>query len=423
MRSIFERVKLLNNQTQSTETEQKETQATFQRYQKPLIAASIAGVLAWLWFNVDSLTATNHSSNTTTQTQLQLPQVSAEHSLINAEPTIDLPSQPQLTSAPKTDTILEKTLNTTTQQSNINQQVVELLQVGKTIEATRLLEDAISQNPEAGILFENLRSLYAGFASQSYQAALNPGKVEQGQTKITLLVDSDNVQEITLPSLKAQAQANTEKIAIKPTPSPVIATTQPTIAAVDNKQSNTATSTTVEIVNTAPKAESTIVATAVTTETPQPTTTAANDASPTTSVEKTQTKTEEIAQATPTTPVVETKPSKKEQEKAVLQAAYRWALAWSKQDVEAYFASYSPNFLPQKTNYATWQEQRKTRIQAPSFIKVELSNIQIQQISERKARLRLTQAYQSSTFNSTDQKTLELAYINNKWLIVSESGR
>lgn len=97
-----------------------------------------------------------------------------------------------------------------------------------------------------------------------------------------------------------------------------------------------------------------------------------------------------------------------------------WAQAWSRQDVPAYLAHYGRGFMPPRgQDRAAWEAERTRRLQAPSRISVELSDLRIE-VHGDKAQARFRQRYESDHLKGTYSKTLDLALEDGAWKIVRE---
>jgi ketosteroid isomerase-like protein len=108
-------------------------------------------------------------------------------------------------------------------------------------------------------------------------------------------------------------------------------------------------------------------------------------------------------------------------EKGVESAVRAWADAWSGQDMNAYLASYGPNFeTPGKRPRAAWENERRARIVGKSAISVKLSDLSVS-VQGNKAFAKFIQNYSTNALNLTSRKTLELAKVGERWLIVKES--
>jgi tetratricopeptide (TPR) repeat protein len=108
----------------------------------------------------------------------------------------------------------------------------------------------------------------------------------------------------------------------------------------------------------------------------------------------------------------------------VRSAVSAWAAAWREQDVDAYLASYVPDFAPGGLSHAAWAAQRRARIGAPKRIELTLSNLNVAERGPDAATASFTQDYRSDTFTGVTRKTLELVRRDGRWLISAErTGR
>lgn len=98
-----------------------------------------------------------------------------------------------------------------------------------------------------------------------------------------------------------------------------------------------------------------------------------------------------------------------------------WAKAWSHQDVEGYLGSYSAAFIPPgNLSRDAWSEQRRDRIKAPGFIKVDIEQLEVQPLSSQIASVTFKQRYQSDRIAETARKLLLLRQEGQAWRIVQE---
>jgi chromosome segregation ATPase len=98
-----------------------------------------------------------------------------------------------------------------------------------------------------------------------------------------------------------------------------------------------------------------------------------------------------------------------------------WAQAWSNQDVDEYLASYSDRFQPASgLSRSRWQEQRRQRLTAPSFIEVEISSLDVSIDGPERGSVTFDQSYRSDTFQDVVRKSLELVLEDGEWRILSE---
>ncbi len=99
-----------------------------------------------------------------------------------------------------------------------------------------------------------------------------------------------------------------------------------------------------------------------------------------------------------------------------------WRKAWVEQDLNAYFAAYSPAFTPGKT-YAgidAWKVSRRDLIANKQHIQIDIQNLKITHLEENHARLEFTQHYQADGFSKNDTKLLLMKYSESGWRIIRE---
>ena len=105
----------------------------------------------------------------------------------------------------------------------------------------------------------------------------------------------------------------------------------------------------------------------------------------------------------------------------VNSALLGWAKAWSARDVNAYLATYAPDFVPEGgLARATWEQQRRDRIARPNRIAVRALNPEIVKVGDDRARVSFVQEYQSDTFSDQVNKVLEFKSTTSGWKIVRE---
>jgi len=106
----------------------------------------------------------------------------------------------------------------------------------------------------------------------------------------------------------------------------------------------------------------------------------------------------------------------------VEKSVHAWAQAWSHQDINAYLTSYSTAFKPvDGLGRAEWEAQRKDRLQAPTFIRIEIFRPAITVLNNELVSVIFKQRYQSDRFKETTDKLLLLTYENEQWRILQET--
>jgi len=358
---------------------------------KVVSAATLLLLAAWLWLGNDPISPASQP----VQQTLALPNATQLANQTIQEKPIAKPAPTSVITEPVKST-LEKSIQSAYSLNEVNQKAIELALSGQANKATIALEQALLNDPQAGVVFDNLRRLYAGLASQSYQLALEPNKPKPVTVELASADKGIQVQ-LEMPKITPEAikviTPTTSSVA-NPVQAPPVTIAEsapliapsPSIAPIEPPKQPPA----LAVVEQKPLAAINPPAVAITKEP--------------TAAQK------EAAQ-------------RKASQQAIQQALKHWSDAWSKQDVKGYFASYAANYSPKSSTRKAWMDYRQERILAPKRIKVELSDINIVLIKPHIAKVSFVQSYSSDTLTSRNTKTLELELLNNTWLIISESGR
>jgi murein L,D-transpeptidase YafK len=113
-----------------------------------------------------------------------------------------------------------------------------------------------------------------------------------------------------------------------------------------------------------------------------------------------------------------------DQKKIVELSINQWVNSWSSKDIEAYIASYAPEFKPSKgLSRNAWEKGRRKRLANPAFIKITLANVVVDLRGEELAKITFRQKYQSDTYSDEVNKEITVKMINDKWLITRERVR
>ena len=101
-------------------------------------------------------------------------------------------------------------------------------------------------------------------------------------------------------------------------------------------------------------------------------------------------------------------------------AVVRWADAWSRKDLDGYFAAYVQGYGGGKSA-AEWKQDRRARIMGKNQIEVTVSGMVVEVDGER-AKVRFRQSYRSDKLSVESNKTLLFSRVGGKWLIARESA-
>jgi tetratricopeptide (TPR) repeat protein len=254
-----------------------------------------------------------------------------------------------------------------------NNLAVLYAQQGQYDKSRNALEMAIRTNPSYATAYENLGDVYAKLASQAYSKALQIDTRSAVAPKLAMIRDLFPKERggTTVAGLtNSNTPATTPTAAPAPAPAPAPAKPNPAPAPAPAPVTKPA---------------------AAPTPAPAPAPAAA-------------------------TTQVKSDASAREVESA-LQA---WAAAWSKKDLNGYFAAYSRDFTGGKTRKA-WEQERRDRIQGKRSISVKLSSIDVS-VNGNKATARFHQDYKADSLNISSGKRVELVRSGGEWVIVKESS-
>ena len=108
-------------------------------------------------------------------------------------------------------------------------------------------------------------------------------------------------------------------------------------------------------------------------------------------------------------------------DKQVETAVRAWADAWASKDMSTYLGSYAQNFNPAgQQSRQSWEADRRARIVGKTSISVKLSNLAID-VDGSKATAKFKQDYSADSLNVSSRKTLDMAKVGERWVIVKES--
>jgi tetratricopeptide (TPR) repeat protein len=189
---------------------------------------------------------------------------------------------------------------------------------GQYDQARRALESAIRTNPSYATAYENLGDVYAKLASQAYSKALQVDGNNTAKVGPKLAM----IRDLFTPKTSALAVASAKSVATAKPPAPPGPMPAPVPAPVP--------------------AQATVAKAAPTPPAPRP------------------------APATPPAPAV---PAVGNAEQDVQAAVQAWASAWSRKDVEAYIAAYTPTFSGGKSEASrsrSAQSKRACKATRPS---------------------------------------------------------
>lgn len=261
---------------------------------------------------------------------------------------------------------------------------------GDERKAAQVLEQAIRTNPSYATAHENLGDLYARMASDAYAKALQLDNSRKAiQPKLALITQLFSTQA---PSLRPLA-----------TPASAVATVNPAVIETSKTNAPRAVEPQQLVENLNAPPPSAVASTPVAISPPAPT------------------EAPKLAQTSsnPITPAKVPDPEISAQ-KEVSAAVSTWASAWAKQNMKAYYASYSDQFKPSNgASLADWKSERKERIVGKDAITVSVRDLRVN-VHGNRATAVFRQHYAAGAFKATTIKTLHMQRDSSKWLIVRE---
>jgi tetratricopeptide (TPR) repeat protein len=107
----------------------------------------------------------------------------------------------------------------------------------------------------------------------------------------------------------------------------------------------------------------------------------------------------------------------------ILKAINGWAVAWSKQDADAYLAYYARDFkTPGGEARESWEQTRRSRVTAPKSISVSLASPKVTMNGADRATVTFQQNYKSDRLSSNSRKTLTMIRTEGGWKILDEKS-
>ncbi|MFK8015652.1 MAG: tetratricopeptide repeat protein [Gammaproteobacteria bacterium] len=256
---------------------------------------------------------------------------------------------------------------------------------GEFDKARQSLLAAIQTHPSYSTAHENLGDLYARMASMAYDRALEQ---DRGNESARLKLSAVNGL-FSVPSLPATTQV----AATTPSPAPQPVAVTPSPATPEPVEQPPVTTPAVTVARVDPDPE------------PEPV-----EIEPTAPV--------------PATPVAQPTVSDATVRSAVENAVRGWASSWSAQDVDGYLDSYGPSFRPANgASRASWNRYRRERLTKPSFIAVDLTEMNIELNDAQSATATFVQRYRSDNYEDQVRKTLEMVRTDGRWQIASEASQ
>jgi len=102
---------------------------------------------------------------------------------------------------------------------------------------------------------------------------------------------------------------------------------------------------------------------------------------------------------------------------------HAWSAAWSAQAANMYLSFYHKQYKPSNgMSLNGWMQSRRYRLKKPRWIKIALSEFNIEKNTGKQAIVNFKQSYQSNSFRDTSKKQMVLLYTNDGWRIFREKS-
>ena len=112
-----------------------------------------------------------------------------------------------------------------------------------------------------------------------------------------------------------------------------------------------------------------------------------------------------------------------ENSKAIEKILQAWSAAWSAQAVDTYLSFYHKQYKPSNgLSRRGWLQSRRYRLKKPDWIKIALSDFNVEKNTGKQAIVNFKQLYQSNSFSDISFKQIVLLYTNNGWRIFREKS-
>lgn len=269
-----------------------------------------------------------------------------------------------------------------------NNYAVTLFASGKIEQAEEVLSNVIENDNEVNVAFKNLNKIYDYAAAKAYSNALGTDKEVQPQKlqmiESVVFADTKPTEAVETKPVQLAENKGTPKAAA------ALEVTQKAIVKSDTKAIIDPIAS--EITQTPPMEKNV------------PTAKPANVPAVTAPVKSEATKAE---------PEITLEVANK-----VVQS---WADAWSKGDVKAYAAFYTPTYAPEGMSHKNWLEGRKLRINPSKDIHIKFNDLVIVPNDKSDTVIvNFKQSYQANQYKDNTSKQLIWRKIGDKWLIEKE---
>ena len=117
-------------------------------------------------------------------------------------------------------------------------------------------------------------------------------------------------------------------------------------------------------------------------------------------------------------------PAQKVENKDTIETLLQaWSAAWSAQAANMYLSFYHKQYKPSNgMSLNGWVQSRRYRLKKPRWIKIALSDFEVEKNTGKQAVVNFQQSYQSNSFRDTSKKQMVLLYTEDGWRIFREKN-
>lgn len=130
--------------------------------------------------------------------------------------------------------------------------------------------------------------------------------------------------------------------------------------------------------------------------------------------------TPEVAAIQVATPAEPVEPVTVDSAAAMESAVLEWVAVWQAQDIDAYFASYLPGFIPRYEPKDEWLQSRRRNIRRPQWIRLVVEDFTVVEQGDETGEVNFWLDYQSPSYHDRTLKKLQLQKTPTAWLIAEE---
>ncbi len=99
---------------------------------------------------------------------------------------------------------------------------------------------------------------------------------------------------------------------------------------------------------------------------------------------------------------------------------YAWKHSWETKDLAEYISCYAPDFTSRGMNLNSWKRHRDRLNKKYKSVHVTISDLRINRVSDRNARVRFTQSYKADSYKDLGIKKIVLVRKGGDWKIKEE---